>query len=278
MVPSSASETGRASRAFLWIAVVAMVLAAGLSLAWYVMANRLDAAVKTAIETAGGQGVRLDCRNQAVFGYPFRLGLRCDALQIEASESNFAARGGELRTAAQIYRPTRIVAELDGPFALSAEGTPPFRIDWTLAQASADFWTEGLDRLSVVLDEPGIAAGPVGAIQPLARSERIEFHARRRDQALDIAFLDRAIKAADPALAALPAFDISGDLTIEDAADWLSGERSGETLGQALAGKSGAVRSLRIALSSARDGTGTSLPGSGEISGLFSVAEGGRLS
>lgn len=271
MAPSSMPAKSGSFRPFVWIVVVALLLAAVLSGAWYYLAGQLDRAVRAGIETAGGEGVRIGCENQAVFGYPFRLGLRCDALDIDAPAKDFRADGGALRTAAQIYQPNRVVAELDGPLNVTAAGMPPFEVSWTLAQSSTSFWTEGLDHFALVLDAPKIALHqPAGARQPLVQSERVEVHARRRDQALDLAVSDTAVKLLAPDLAAVPVFDVAADLTVEGAANWLAGRREGRTLGEALAGKSGEIRSLRIALAGAA--------GSVAVSGPFSVDADRRIS
>jgi hypothetical protein len=271
MAPSSTPAKSGSFRPFVWIAVVTLLLAAALSGAWYYLASQLDRAVRAGIETAAGEGVRIGCENQAVFGYPFRLGLRCDALDIDAPAKSFRADGGALRTAAQIYQPNRVVAELDGPLNVTAAGMPPFEVSWALAQSSTSFWTEGLDHFALVLEAPKIALHePAGARQPLVQSEHVEVHARRRDQALDLALSDRAVKLLAPELAAVPVFDVTADLTVEGAADWLAGRRTGRTLGEALAGRSGEIRTLGIALA------GTA--GSVSVSGPFSVDDDRRIS
>ncbi|BDA86138.1 hypothetical protein Sa4125_36800 [Aureimonas sp. SA4125] len=261
-----------AQRAFVWILVVVIVLAAALTGAWYYLANRLDVAVRAGIETAGGQGVAIACDNRSVFGYPFRLGLRCDAIHIDAPAGDFSAGGGALRTAAQIYQPNKVVAELDGPVIIDAERVPPLDIRWTLAQASMTFRTRGLDHFALLLENPVLALSePANSRRPLVQSDRLEVHARRRNDSLDLAVTDRGVRVFGPTLVALPAFDTSVDLTVEGAADWLDGRRDGTTLGEALAGKTGVLRSLRLDL-------GGASAGSAEVSGPFRFADDHTLS
>lgn len=267
MTQSSEGTASGARRAFAWIVVVVIVLAAALTGAWYYLANRLDLAVRAGIETAGGEGVGITCDNRTVFGYPFRLGLRCDALHVSAPAKDFRADGGALRTAAQIYQPNKVIAELDGPLIVDAPDAPPLDIRWSLAQSSTTFWTEGIDHFSLVLTEPVVALSePAGARRPLVQSDHVEVHARRRDDSLDLAVTDRGVKVFGPALEALPVFDASIDLTVDGAADWLAGRRNGVTPGEALAGKSGTLRSLKLALA----GEGG---GSADVSGPFRFAD-----
>lgn len=267
----------RARRAFAWIAATAVLLALLLTGAWYYLADRLDEAVGTAIARAAGEGVTLTCGNRQVFGYPFRLGLRCDRLGIDAP-GKLDAAAGALRTAGQIYDPTRVVAELGGPLALQTPNGPPLHVDWTLARASAHFWTQGLDRFAVVLDNPVVGIGrPAADGGGVAASDHLEVHARRNGGDLDLSVTDAGIRALAPDLSRLPRFDAALDATVDGAATWLSGQVPGETLGQALAGRTGTLRVLRLALAGIPDAASDlsgpfRIGGDGLVSGEFTLA------
>ncbi|KQT44402.1 hypothetical protein ASG43_13690 [Aureimonas sp. Leaf454] len=282
MPASTLNEHRRTRRAFLWIAIVAVLLFAALSAAWFVLAQRLETATSQWLTRSAQSGVLVSCDNQDVFGYPFRLGVRCDATGVDAGAAGTTLTAGALRTAGQIYDPTRFVAELDGPLVVDTAEAPPLDLRWRLAQASAHVWTTGLDRLSLLVEAPEIAlAEPAAGRRPLARSDRLEAHVRRRGDALDIAVSDRGIVMLEPALAGLPTFDVSADASVEGAAGWLTGQ-AGATLGEALAGRTGTIRSLKIALAPP-GGTGgasnaVAAPASAEISGPFQVSADRRLS
>ena len=237
----------RARWAFVWIVVVVIVLAAGLTGAWYYLAGQLDMRVAQTIEAEKQHGVDIGCPGRTVFGYPFRLGLRCNALTIDALQDGFRASAGQLRSAAQIYRPNRVVAELDGPLIVDAQAVAPLDIRWKLLQASGTFWTQGLDHFALVADQPVIAlAQPAGARQPVAKATHIETHARRRGADLDLAWLSRGGRVVAPGAPDLPPADTSADLTIAGAAGWLQGRVDAETPREALAGRKVTMRSVRI--------------------------------
>ncbi len=270
---ASSDKTSRARQAYVWVGVVALLLAGGLSGAWYYLAGQLEAQVTQVIADARVQGTEIGCPGRTVFGYPFRLGLRCDAVTIEAPGDargqGLRATAGALRTAAQIYRPNRVVAELDSPLIVDAQQTPPLDIRWQLAQASASFWSDGMDQFALVADRPVVAlAQPAAGRLPLFEAGRFEAHARRRDGDLDIAVSSADGRVLAPDAPALPVFDASADLTITGAADWLAGHMDGHTLGEALAGRAGTLRSLKLDLGDA----------SAELSGDFMVAADGILS
>ncbi|HEX2019309.1 MAG TPA: DUF2125 domain-containing protein [Aurantimonas sp.] len=262
-----AASSGKARRAYLWIIVVAVALFVALSAAWYFLAAQIDTRVAQAIDEAAAEGIEIGCPNRAVVGYPFRLGLRCDALTLDQRAEDLHLAGGALRTAAQIYRPNRVVSELEAPLILNAPDAPPLDLRWQLAQASAAFWTEGLDRFSLVVEAPDVAlAQPAAGRLPLATAEHLELHVRRRDGDLDLALTDRGVRVVAPDVPSLPVFDVALDATIEDAAEWLDG-RVGRTPREALAGHSATLRTLSVDLGD----TGA------ELSGTFRFDEEGRL-
>ena len=246
-----AGETGspdtRARKAFGWILIVVVVLAAGLSGAWYYLAGQLDMRAAQTIAAQKLRGTDIGCPGRTVFGYPFRLGLRCDALTIDAPREGFRASAGQLRTAAQIYRPNRVVAELDAPLIVDARQVAPLDIRWQLMQASGTFWTEGLDHFALVADEPVVAlAQPAGDREPIATAVHVETHVRRRDADLDLAWMSRGGRIVAPGAPTLPSADTSAVVTVIGAANWLDGRIEGETPREALAGRTVTMRSLRV--------------------------------
>ena len=269
MAPSSDSPS-KARRALIAVVVIVVLLAAGLSGAWFYLAHRLDGELTRAIETARAGGTAVECPNREVFGFPFRIGVRCDALSIVRSGNRpLKASAGAVRTAAQIYQPNRIVGELDGPLRIDGQAFPPLDVRWKLAQASATFWTEGLDRFSVVSEEPKVAvAEPASGGEPIFDAVHSEVHARRRDANLDIFTLMKGGKLTFADAPDLPPLDASTDLTIEGAADWLTGSARGLTGRELFAGRNISLRSFLLQMDTAN----------AELSGDFTFDTEGQLS
>ncbi|NDV88725.1 DUF2125 domain-containing protein [Aurantimonas aggregata] len=269
-----AASSGSARKAYLWIVVVAVALFLALTAAWYFLAAQLDTRIDATIEAAAANGVEIGCPNRAVVGYPFRLGLSCDAVTVDPRGEGLRLAAGGLRTAAQIYQPNQVVSELGSPLIVDSPEAPPLDIRWQLAQASASFWTEGLDRFSLVVEAPDVAlAQPAAGRLPLATAEHLEVHVRRRDADLDLAVTDRGIRIVAPEMPALPAFDVALDATIAGAANWLAGGAGG-TLREAMADRDATLRALTIDSGDA----GAELSGTfrfdadGELSGDFELA------
>ncbi|MCB8837240.1 DUF2125 domain-containing protein [Aurantimonas sp. VKM B-3413] len=268
MAPSSDSRR-RTRRAYLGVVATVVLLAAGLSGAWYYLAGQLDARVTRAIAVARANGTDIECPNREVFGFPFRLGIRCDAVSLDGDGSRMRATAGAFRSAAQIYQPNKVVAELDGPLIVDTADAPPLDLRWGLAQASATFWTQGLDHFAFVANSPVVAlAEPAAARQPLVEAASTETHARRRGDDLDLALTVRGAKIVAPGAPSFPSIDTASDLTIGGAADWLTGRARGQSPRQMMSGREVTLRSLLVKAGSA----------SAELSGQFSFGADGRLS
>lgn len=266
MAGSSVKRRSAASRVFTGVILVAVLLFAALTAGWFYLARELDTRVQQAIEAAAGRGVTIACAERDVFGYPFRLGLACDSVAIDAPESGVRATGGQLRTAAQIYEPRRIVMELGAPVAVDAPDLPPLELGWNLGQASARYANDGLERMSIAIDAPTIALREAGV--ELARAEHFEVHSRRNGPDLDLALSDRALTVTHPDLGTLPTFDVAADMSVAGAADWLTDGLPGGRVEEALRGRQGTLRQLRVALAEG---------GAMEVSGPFSFAPSGEV-
>lgn len=269
MTGSSAKRRSGASRAFTWIVAIVVVLAAALTGVWYYLARELDGRVQAAIEAAAGDGVTIGCENREVFGYPFRLGLSCESVTIDAPEPGVRAAGGSLRTAAQLYDPRHIVMELAAPVGVDAPGLPPLDLFWDLAQGSARFGSDGLERLSLAFDAPVVTLRPDGADGiEWARAERFEVHSRANGADLDLALSDQSLTLTPPGLLTLPTFDVDVDMAVAGAAEWLTNGLPGGRIETALRGRQGVVRRLRLALAGG---------GAAEMSGPFSFSLQGEV-
>ncbi|WP_083507729.1 DUF2125 domain-containing protein [Aureimonas frigidaquae] len=261
-----AGKGSRSVRAMIGIAGVALLLAAGLTGAWFYLAGEVDRRVVEIVDRAAGGGTAITCDGRRVFGYPFRMGLACDRVGVEAPASGMSAAAGGFRAVAQIYNPNLIVSELDAPLRLAAPELPPIAMNWTLAQASTHLSDGRLQRFSMVLDAPSIM--PDGATAPLVQSQRLEVHARQNADDLDLALTDIAVTATPPGVGPLPPFDLSADLSVAGGAEWLHGVLPGGRLETALRGRSGSLRSLRLSLEGG---------GAAEISGPFQFSAEGLL-
>lgn len=253
------------SRRFLWLAIIIVILFGGYSAAWFYAAGRVETAVGAAMAKFGRDGRSAECTNLAVRGFPFRMGLFCDGVRLADTGRYFSASAAAFRSAAQVYDPFHVVAELDGPATIAAPAVGPLALTWRNLRASAVLATGFPERVSVEADVLA-AQGSFGDLADgiLANVGHAEGHMRRNGTDLDLAASFSEVKL-NPALTrdiSLPPLSGEADLTIADGTDIkrLSAD--------SLRGRAGTIRALALTT-----GGGTGLA----ISGPFNFSAEGIL-
>lgn len=242
MTSSEQNSTGAPrsgmSRRFAWFAF-AILAAIGLYTAgWFYAADRLEGEVANVIAKARARGAEADCTHAQAHGYPFRLGLFCDGVAYSDRSAGIALTGMGLRSAAQIYQPSRIVGELDTLRLELAEGVG-VRIDLTDIRYS----TRLASPLPGILSVSGktVTATALSG-DPLAAARNAEAHMRPNGADLDLAgrFLGLTMTPAAGAPAGLPPLDGDVDLTVVDGVARAAGPQ------RSLRGLSTEIRNLTV--------------------------------
>lgn len=180
---SSQTSKPSYSRRIKWLAAFVVVLFGGYSAGWFYVSNRLQDQVKVALAEAEANGDGVDCDNPTARGFPFRIGLFCDRVGFD-DRKGVSISAGALRSAAQVYNPFHIVAELDGPAVVDVAGAPPMQLNWNSLRTSVRLATPLPERIS--LEGTDLVAGP-GAGAPLVKAATFEGHLRPNGPDLDIA-------------------------------------------------------------------------------------------
>lgn len=167
------------TRRIIIIVVTAVVLIGGGSYGWQYLANQITARVNQQVDRLASQGKNLECANQRVEGYPFRVGLFCDDITYDDKSGKVFFKAGEVRSAAQFYQPGFIIGELDGPAELKTPGLSDLKLNWKLARSSSRIGIDGVKRISLLIDELEIS-GASGLLKdtPIASLGKLELHVR----------------------------------------------------------------------------------------------------
>lgn len=259
---ASSERKSNYSRRFFWLAVFIVLLFGGYSVAWYYVAGKLETIATATIAKFSRDGRSADCAKPTARGYPFRIGLFCDNVRYEDAPRQVSASAAAFRSAAQVYNPFHIVAELDGPATVSAPVFGPISLDWTKLRASTVLDLDSPERVSVETD--GLTATGSDAAISLLNLEHAEGHMRRNGADLDLAasFADAKLAPGLTKGITLPPLGGEADLTIKDGADIRRLDK------ETLRGRSGTIRTLML---SSGEGTGLS------VSGPFMFSTGGML-
>lgn len=205
------------SRRFFWLAVFIVAAILAYTGAWFYFAREIELRTASALTRLTGSGIRAGCEEGIARGYPFRIGMFCNRVFYDNPGEGVSAEAGAFRSAAQVYAPWHVVAELDGPAMVEMRSLPPLTIGWDLLHASTRLARPLPERISVEGKAVTVSARESGQ-GLLASAEAGELHARPSGRDLDVAGLFTGL-TADPSLVEglrLPKLDGSADMTIKD--------------------------------------------------------------
>jgi hypothetical protein len=222
MAQSASAEKARRSRFWLYTPFVLLLLVAiAWSIAWFVIRNRAAEALDGWLAAEAQRGREWTCRDRTIVGYPFRLEVVCNSLDLK--QGAVTASFGRTEAIAQIYQPRRIIAEVAGPLRVT-DGKITVQSTWDLLQASLHASQTGLQRLSVAANAPKVTVTGLPQGEIATEGRHLELHVRPNpsrapDKAYDVAgsvrqaripVLDGLIGGAEPT-------DLEADLTVTEA-------------------------------------------------------------
>jgi hypothetical protein len=275
-MPSSNATPSKYSRRIRWLGISVLVFVALYSGAWFWGASYLKGEIGKAFAAQTASGQRADCQNLDIKGYPFRVGLFCDAFAFQDPSQQIALKLGAVRSATQVYDPMRGIVEMDGPMELTLPDGKAVRAQWSLLHASGRLARPLPKRLS--MEGNDLALSLTG--QPLFKAANTQAHFRTAGRDIDLA-LSGAGVTLNPALVQgriVPEFSYGVDIGVNNGvALALSGEKG---IGRLLRGQSGTLRAASLDFA---DSGGLTLSGpvsiddagllSGDLSITFTEAE-----
>jgi hypothetical protein len=163
---------------------VLVILAIGWTTFWFYASSQVGTQFDRWRTREAQSGRVYDCGKLLVGGYPFRFEVRCQDATVDLISQTANRRFGkgqlsEIRAVAQIYNPTLLIAEFDGPLTITEQGEQQSLIvGWSKAQSSVFGLPVSPQRLSLVVDELTLerSAGTLRA--PIGRAKRSELHGR----------------------------------------------------------------------------------------------------
>jgi hypothetical protein len=239
------------------------IVAAGIgySYGWHWLAGRVGAEADRMVAEEQARGTAIDCADREVRGYPFRLEVFCTSFDVARPADGLTVKAGGFRTAAQVYEPRNIIAELDSPVTVTSDFAGAMKFDWTLAQASAVLDDPVPQHASAVVDD--LTVGFAGIERALAAAHA-ETHLRRVEDNVDLAWRYEGL-VIDAGLAGgrhLPALSGDANMTIKNGVALAAGGV------QSLRGVSGEIHRLALLLTPERGLL---------VSGPFEIGMDGRV-
>lgn len=167
-----------------WLIAAPLLLMLVLALAWSgfwyfatgVAERRLDE--WRAQEARSGRV--FTCASQTIGGFPFRVELRCaDAGAEFRNAPQTILKLADIVVVAQVWDPTLLTAEFNGPLTAGDAGKPPsLSATWKLARASVRGTPSKPEHISIVIDGGKLDRIDASVVETLALADRVELHSR----------------------------------------------------------------------------------------------------
>ena len=168
------------SRLRLYLApALLLVLAVALSIGWLIFSREVETRLDALIAEEATKGRSWSCDNRKIAGYPFRIEIECINARLKdtgTSQSN--VRLSRLGAVAQIYDPSLIIIEAQGPLVVDSKDQQSATAEWTSLRSSVHInASHKPDRLSIVGEGVSLKFQNKGQTQNLVMT-RGEFHLR----------------------------------------------------------------------------------------------------
>jgi hypothetical protein len=171
----------RRIRRYISLVILVAALIGGWSWFWHYTADKAQAAVEGWRAREAKAGRIYSCGSQSTGGYPFRFEVNCNNVSAEfrSNQPPVEVKASSLLVATQIYDPTLLIGEINGPLTIADIGHAPKIIaDWKLGQSSVRGTPKSPERISLVFDEPVVNLVSGDTKVNLLRAKRIEVHGR----------------------------------------------------------------------------------------------------
>jgi hypothetical protein len=169
----------RRKRRYITMVVLVAALFGAWSLFWYFAAGQAHTVLEGWRAREAKTGRTYACGSETVGGYPFRMEFACDQASAVFATPPLELKLSRILVAAQIYQPTLLISEFDGPLSIADAGKPPtLAANWSLGQASVRGTPASPERVSLVFDDPVVERINGGNSETWLRAKHLELHGR----------------------------------------------------------------------------------------------------
>ena len=174
------APSGRVSRWKLFVPVGALAALFGaLAVFWFWSIRTADRQIDAWIAREAAVGRVWTCPDRTMGGFPFRIDIRCKNPSFTRTDTGLKGTLAGITAAAQIYQPTLMIIEVDGPLQLN-DGRANYTLNWDSLRASLRGRPgERLDRLSIEGKQMALDWADGMGTARNAKTAAAEFHIRR---------------------------------------------------------------------------------------------------
>jgi hypothetical protein len=148
---------------------------------WFRASNVTQETLQGWFDREARAGRIYSCASPQIGGFPFRIEVRCApaAMEWRSPQPTVFAQTAGMLVAAQVYQPSLLISELDGPLAMAdGLGRPVFAANWKLLQTSVRGAPASPERVSIAMDQPIFERVTAAGNEKLFSAAHAELHGR----------------------------------------------------------------------------------------------------
>lgn len=171
----------RRSIGWLVPSLIFVIIAAGWCAFWFYAADRARGMIAGWIEREQRSGRIYTCVDQVMSGFPFRIEFRCGKAGAELPKAHppLMLTASGITAAVQVYQPTLLLAEVEGPLTVADLGQQPrMSANWSLAQISLRGTPRAPQRVSFVADGMTLDRNETDQPDRIFTAKHAELHGR----------------------------------------------------------------------------------------------------
>ena len=184
-MPDTPTPARKRSRLGLFIMPgVLVVLAIGWTIFWFFASAQVNTQFERWRAREAQSGREYSCGQLDVGGYPFRFEVRCRNASVDLVSQTASRKFGkgelsEIRAVAQIYKPSLLIAEFDGPLTVTEQGEQhALIVNWSNARSSVFGLPVSPQRMSLEVDNITLERSNGSERAPVAKAKKSELHGR----------------------------------------------------------------------------------------------------
>lgn len=196
----------------IFLLSITILLSAAWSAVWYYVADKVETVISDTKVKLADKGRDVQCTNQQIDGYPFRISLNCNEVRYADDASGLIFQAGKLKSAAQAYQPNKAVVELSSPAMLKLPGGDAFNTNWNSMRSSLKLGLSGPENLSVHGKEINLV--PTNRTEHTMQIKDMQLHGRQigKDN-INLALILTGAKSANEIW---PSFNLNSTFLVED--------------------------------------------------------------
>ena len=195
----------------IFLVSVVILLSAAWSAGWYYIVGKVETVIADTKVKLADKGRDVQCANQQIDGYPFRISLNCDEIRYADDATGLVFEAGKLRSAAQAYQPNKAIVELSSPANMRLPNGEQFETNWTSMRSSMKIGLSGPENLSLHGKELNLI--PTARTEQAMQIKDMQLHGRQIGE--DNINLAVSLSEAKSQNALWPSFNLNSAFLLE---------------------------------------------------------------